>query len=115
MSRSLDALLFVVLLAALSACNSSRPPEPAPIAPGSTSRSVTPPDFKLPDGSGCGGAIARYRAIMENDLSMGHVDKSVYGQIQQEIGEAESGCSGGQESRALSLLHASKARHGYPG
>ncbi len=115
MSRRLDSLLFVVLLAALSACNSSRPPEPAPNAQGPASHSVTPPDFKLPEGSGCGGAIARYRAIIENDLSMGHVDKSVYAQIQQEIGEAESACSGGQEARALSLLRASKARHGYPG
>ncbi len=114
MSRSLDGLSFVVLFAALSACNSSRPPEPAPIAQGPASRSVTPPDFKLPEGSGCGGAIARYRAIMENDLSMGHVNKSVYGQIQEEIGEAETACSGGQDARALSLLRASKARHGYP-
>jgi hypothetical protein len=46
---------------------------------------------------------------------MGHVNQSVYNQVQQEIGEADSACSSGQEARALSLVHASKARHGYPG
>ena len=52
---------------------------------------------------------------MDNDLAMGHVNQGVYNQIQNEIGEAESACSAGQEARALTLVHASKARHGYPG
>lgn len=45
---------------------------------------------------------------------MGHVNQGVYNQIQQEISEAESACAAGQDARAQSLLHASKARHGYP-
>jgi hypothetical protein len=105
-----------VLLAAafccgvLAGCNSARAPEPGAAAPAPASRA----DVSLPQGSGCSGAIARYRAIMDNDLSMGHVDKSVYDRIQTEIGEAQSACASGQDAKALSLLHASKARHGYP-
>jgi hypothetical protein len=105
-------LSFVMLFAGIGAgCNSA--PPPAPESPGS--RRVTPSGFKLPDGAGCSGSIARYRAIMDNDLAMGHVDASVYNQIQHEIGEAESACSAGQDARAIALVHASKARHGYPG
>ena len=45
---------------------------------------------------------------------MGHVNKSVYAQIQKEIAEAQSACALGDEAKAQSLLRASKARHGYP-
>jgi len=115
MSLGFARISFVVFFAsAVAGCNSAAPPQPlAPQGPGS--RGVTPEGFKLPEGSGCSGSIARYRAIMDNDLAMGHVNQSVYNQIQNEIGEAERSCSAGQEARALTLVHASKARHGYPG
>ncbi len=61
------------------------------------------------------GAIARYRGVMENDHATGHVNQSVYDQIQREIAEAAAACSAGQDARAVSLIHASKSRHGYPG
>ncbi|MEF3365971.1 hypothetical protein V3H18_05420, partial [Methylocystis sp. 9N] len=68
-----------------------------------------------PEGSGCAAAAARYRGIVDHDLSMGHVNTSVHAQISSEIAEASAACSSGQEGRALSLLRASKSRHGYPG
>jgi hypothetical protein len=102
-------IFAAVVLACLAGCNSSRPPEPT------ANRSVTPPEVKLPEGSGCSGAIARYKAIMDNDLAMGHVNKSVFGQIESEIGEASAACSAGQDTRAMALIRASKSRHGYPG
>lgn len=115
MSLGFARISFVVFFAsAVAGCNSAPPPQPlAPQGPGS--RGVTPEGFKLPEGSGCSGSIARYHAIMDNDLAMGHVNQGVYNQIQNEIGEAERSCSAGQEARALTLVHASKARHGYPG
>jgi hypothetical protein len=64
--------------------------------------------------TGCAGAVARYRAVQENDLSMGHVAKSVYAQIKREIDEAEKVCAAGQDAKALSMIRASEARHGYP-
>ena len=34
--------------------------------------------LKLPEGDDCSAKIARYRAVQDNDLSMGHVVPSVY-------------------------------------
>jgi hypothetical protein len=75
---------------------------------------VTPPSFQMPGGSGCAGEIARYRAVQDNDLAMGHVAKSVYLQIKREIDAAEKVCGAGQDAKASAMIHASEARHGYP-
>lgn len=103
------ALLFGLAALELVGCNASRPAQPA-IDPVSPSRGVA-----LPEGSGCSAAIARYSAVMENDLKMGHVNQSVYSEVQGEIGEASKACAAGEDGRAVSLIRASKARHGYPG
>jgi len=103
------------LAIALTGCNASRTAQPAVVAPQANARGTTPPDFQLPEGSGCSGAITRYRGVMENDHATGHVNQSVYDQIQREIAEAASACSAGQDARAVSMIHASKSRHGYPG
>lgn len=106
--------LCVIAALALASCNSARAPQgPAPEPPGGPSPAAEA--FKLPEGAGCTGAISRYRAVLDNDLSMGHVNKSVYDQIHREVDEASSACASGQDARASSLIHASKARHGYPG
>jgi hypothetical protein len=75
---------------------------------------VTPPSFQMPGGAGCTGEIARYRAVQENDLAMGHVAKSVYAQIKREIDAAEKMCAAGQDAKATAMIHASETRHGYP-
>ncbi|WP_036293645.1 hypothetical protein [Methylosinus sp. PW1] len=98
----------------LAACNSAQPVAVAQ-APAVATRNTTPAGFELPEGSGCSGAIRRYRAIMDNDLAMGHVTQGVYATIQNEIAAAASACSAGRDAQAVALVHASKARHGYPG
>ena len=105
-----NAAFLIVVLGCASAtfgCNSAAPPPPA--------AQPAVHSAPLPGGSDCNSVIARYRAIQDNDLSMGHVNQSVYAQIQKEIAEAQSACSAGEEGKALSLVRASKARHGYPG
>ena len=110
MKRALPGLLFA---AALAGCNS---PAPAPEAatPAAASIRVTPPGFKLPAGSGCSGEIARYRAIQDNDLAMGHVAQSIYDQIRAEIGAAETTCAAGRDAQARAMILSSRQRHGYP-
>jgi hypothetical protein len=108
----LVAPAFAALI--LSACNSTQPTAIAQ-APAVATRNTTPAGFELPEGSGCSGAIRRYRAIMDNDLAMGHVTQGVYATIQSEIAAAASACSAGHDAQAVALVHASKARHGYPG
>ena len=105
---------IVVALAAfaLAACNAPAPQAPAPPAPGSVA--VTPQNFQLPEGSDCKAVIARYRAVQDNDLSMGHVARSVYAQTQREIAAAEMVCAAGRDAEAKAMIAASEQRHGYP-
>ncbi|HEY1940519.1 MAG TPA: hypothetical protein VGH40_00210 [Roseiarcus sp.] len=105
--------LMVLAAFALAACNS---PAPAPqaAAPAPASTDVTPSNFQMPGGEGCVGDIARYRAIQDNDLAMGHVAQSVYNRIKAEIAVAEQQCSEGHEAQARATIIASRKRHGYP-
>jgi len=97
---------------ALAACNAPAPQASAPPAPGSVA--VTPPDFHLPEGGDCSAKIARYRAVQDNDLSMGHVNQSVYNQVKREIDAAQSVCVAGRDAEAKAMIVASERRHGYP-
>ncbi|WP_460448771.1 hypothetical protein [Alsobacter sp. SYSU BS001988] len=111
---------FAALCASLSACNATQAPGPvASSAPTASAYAnlpvgVSPPGFRLPDGAGCAGAVARYTAIMDNDLNSGHTSQSVYDRIKGEIAQASAACSAGREAEAEGLIRASKARHGYP-
>ena len=71
-------------------------------------------DFRLPDGAGCSGDIARWQAIQANDYASGNVNLRVYNQIQNEIARAAEVCLAGHDGEARKLVAASKARHGYP-
>jgi hypothetical protein len=96
----------------LAACNAPAPQASAPPAPGSVA--VTPAGFQLPEGTDCSAKIARYRAVQDNDLSMGHVVQSVYNQIKRETDAASKVCAAGRDAEAKSLVAASEKRHGYP-
>lgn len=91
----------------LAACNQTA----APPAPGSTT--VTPSSFRMPGGTGCSGEVARYRAVMNNDLAMGHVNRTVHGRVEREIAQAEAACAAGRDAEAVRMIDATKARFGY--
>lgn len=95
---------------ALGGCNSSAPPQAAmPQARAGAAPAA------LPQGSGCSAEIARYRAVIDNDHSTGNVGDSVFRQIEGEIASASAACAAGKDGEAMSLVRASKVRHGYPG
>ncbi len=110
----IPAALFCALT--LSACNTSRPvPQQQVSAPDpSRPRLVSDPNFKLPEGSGCSGAVNRFRAIMDNDLETGHTTAGVHKQITGEIDQAASACAAGNDAGARGMISASRSRHGYP-
>jgi hypothetical protein len=110
MKPSFVAAVLVAL--AVAACNAPAPQASAPPTPGSVV--VTPSNFQMPEGGDCKATIARYRAVQENDLSMGHVAQSVYKQIHREIGAADGACSAGHDAQAKAMITASEQRHGYP-
>jgi hypothetical protein len=76
---------------------------------------VTPPGFKLPEGTGCEGDAQRFRAVLDNDLAMGHVNKSVYTKAVFEVDSARKVCSSGADARARAMLSGTRRRYGYPG
>ena len=96
----------------LAACNGLAPQASPP--PASGSALVTPPGFQLPEGTDCSGKIARYRAVQDNDLSMGHVVQPVYNQIKRETDAPSKPCTAGRDAEAKSIVAASQRRHGYP-
>ena len=107
-------LASLALVAGLAACNTTASAPQPPATPASGIPYVTAPGFKLPEGSGCAGDVARYQAVMDNDLETGHVNKGVHTIISGEISAARSACAAGQKAQASSLVNASKMRHGYP-
>ena len=111
MSMKIVAVAALAALA-LAACNAPAPQASAPPAPGSVA--VTPQGFQLPEGGDCRAEIARYRAVQDNDLSMGHVAQSVYRQVAREIAAAETACAAGRDAEAKAMIRASEERHGYP-
>ena len=108
-------LAFGFLAVSLSACNQTSSPPVAPPAQQTSSSFVTPAGFKLPEGQGCSGDIARFRAVQDNDLQTGHVNKSVYDRIKTEDDQASAQCSAGNDAGARSALSGTKSHFGYPG
>ena len=103
----------------LAACNANTPQPTANAAPSFSgdrlaASGVSAPGFQLPDGAGCSGAVARWRALQDNDLRTGHVTQSVYDRIKGEIDAAAAVCAAGQDAQAQGMVRASRLRHGYP-
>jgi hypothetical protein len=108
------ALLLAFAVPALAACNqSASAPQAAQPQPQAASL-VTPSDFRLPEGAGCSGDIARFRAVQENDLQTGHVNRGVYERIKVEIDQAAAACAAGNDAGARGMLAGTKRRFGYP-
>ncbi len=107
-------VLASCLAALLAACNQSAPP-PQPPQERTSASFVTPAGFRLPEGTGCSGEIARFRAVQDNDLQTGHVNRSVYDRIRVELDQASAACAAGNDAGARGMLAATKRRFGYPG
>jgi hypothetical protein len=101
--------LCAVGLIAAAGCTQTASPPPAPSIIGPT---VAPP-LQTAAGSGCSAGVARYRAVMANDLATGHVNKAVHARISGEIDRAAASCAAGRDAEAVRMIDATKARYGY--
>jgi hypothetical protein len=105
-------LVFLALLMALAGCNANRAGPEITIPPPPTSVRVTSPG---PENPNCAADIASFRALQDTDLAQNRVGQGVYDEIKGELTEADQACAEGDNLRALGLLRASKAKHGYAG
>jgi hypothetical protein len=105
--KTVTCTLLLVGVLPLAACNQTA----SSPAPAGTSGMLS--SFRGPEGVACKGEIDRYRAVMSNDLAMGHVNQSVYNRVERDIAQAETACAAGQDAEAIRLVNATKARHGY--
>jgi hypothetical protein len=106
MKTLIRSLGLAGMVAILAACNQTTSPTPA-------STNVTPSGFRMPGGTGCHGEVDRYRAVMDNDLAMGHVNQSVHARVAREIDQAAAACAAGRDAEAVRMINATKSRYGY--
>jgi hypothetical protein len=116
MNGKLASLAVFAGLLLLPACQTASTPAPQ-VAAQQEQRGVTPTPytFRLPEGTGCAADIARFRAIMRNDMETGHTTKSVFDQIEAEMQRADGMCSSGNSGGASAHVRATRVRFGYPG
>lgn len=100
----------------LAGCTTTSTPAPTPAAPppSSAPQYVTPSSLHMPSGEGCSGELARFHAVMDNDLATGHVGEGVYKRVLADLKGADAACQSGNSGAAMSQLGAVKARYGYP-
>jgi hypothetical protein len=102
-ASAVAAALFSSLL--LAGCNQTAAPPP--------SAAATPSSARLPEGSGCAGDIAQFKAVLKNDVDTGNVGQSVYTRASADLGRAETACAAGRDGEARALVASAKSRFGY--
>jgi hypothetical protein len=106
---ALSAAGLLAMLATGCTQTAGTPPAPPPGAvPG-----VTPNTFAMPDGAGCTGDIARFRAVLKNDVETGNVNQSVYNRAEPDLQRASAACAAGRDGEARGIVAATKSRFGY--
>lgn len=75
---------------------------------------VAPVAAPLPQGTGCGPAIARTQAVVDSDVATENLNKAVGERFGADLARAGEACRAGRDHEALGLLAAAKARYGYP-
>ena len=104
----------MIVLALGSSVDASQPRAQDPLPRDYGVQRFTPRAFRLPEGSGCAGDVARWQAVQANDYASGNVNLKIYNQIQAEIARASEACEAGRDADARKLVASSKSRHGYP-
>ena len=113
-ARRRVAVAATVLAMSAWAAPAARPQAADPDR-GYAPQGFTPKDFRMPEGEGCAGDVARWKAVQDNDYASGNIGLKVYHQIAAEIARAQASCQAGNDAQARAMVRDSKRRHGYPG
>lgn len=111
---TIRTVLAVLPLALLAACNTPAPQAPSQTSYQSLPAGVAPAGFALPEGTGCQADVARFQAIIDNDLASGHTTQKVHDAVSADLGRAQAACTAGRSGEASAMVTATRKRFGYP-
>ncbi len=73
-----------------------------------------PPNWpKLPEGAACTNDLNHYQSVLEADVGTGNVNRSVYDEIETDLGRAANACAAGDDGKARAIIRSTKIQHGY--
>lgn len=110
-TASLATGVFLAAIAIGGCTQSSRLSAPvAAVAP----QAPAPPNWpKLPEGAACTNDLNHYQTVLDADIGTGNVNRSVYDQIETDLGRAANACAAGHDGEARAIIRSTKLRHGY--
>jgi len=77
-------------------------------------RSPAPPNWpQLPEGAACTKDLNHYQTVLDADVHTGNVNRSVYDQIETDLGRAANACAAGHDGEARAIIRKTKSDHGY--
>ena len=108
------SLLAGVFLAAIAISGCSQTSgSSAPVA-ALGPRAPAPPNWpNLPEGAACTKDLNHYQTMLDADVHTGNVNRSVYDQIESDLGRAADACAAGHDGEARAIIRSTKLRHGY--
>jgi hypothetical protein len=108
-SISMGVFLAAIALAGCNQTSGSSAPVAA-VAP----RAPAPPNWpKLPEGAACANDLNHYQSVLDADVGTGNVNRSVYDQIEIDLGRAADACAAGHDGEARAIIRSTKLQHGY--
>ena len=106
--------LALAPLAFLAACNTPAPQATSQASYQALPAGVSPNNFSLPNEPGCKGDVARFQAIIDNDLATGHTTQSVHNAVTADLAKAQATCNAGQGAQASAMVTSIRKKFGYP-
>lgn len=109
MRRICLSIAIIAAAAALGGCYQGQPYAATP-GPSGIAEPTWP---ALPQTAACTDKLNTYQKVLTGDVTSGNLNKSVYDLIEADLLRAANACAAGKDSDALSIIHATKEKHGY--
>jgi hypothetical protein len=108
-SISMGVFLAAIALGGCNQTSGSSAPVAA-VAPQAPARPNWP---ILPEGAACTNDLNHYQTVLDADVGTGNVNRSVYDQIETDLGRAANACAAGHDGEARAIVRSTKLQHGY--
>jgi hypothetical protein len=113
-TSSTTSISLGVILAAIALCGCNQTSgSSAPLAAVAPQAPARPNWPKLPDGAACTNDLNHYQTVLDADVGTGNVNRSVYDQIETDLGRAANACAAGHDGEARAIIRSTKLQHGY--